>query len=136
MENRAFLNFELCGQRRTIQTNPVVVHPFDIEFEKFGPACGHIINGENVSFRISMRNNSQVNLRNVDFRDPLPHGLVYVPHTFRVNGRREHPTINHGAIEFRLQHFQAGTEVNITFETRFERHHHNHRPPCTNCNRP
>jgi len=130
MENKAFLQFELCGRERTIESNPVRVREFEIEFEKFGPECEHIVSGETVEFRFRLENKSEVNLNNVIFRDPLPRGLEYVPHSFRINGHPARPEVHRGTVEFCIAHFNAGIEMNISFETRFgHREHHRPRPP-------
>ena len=123
MENKAFLQFELCGRKRTIETNPVELRPFEIRFEKFAD-CRHVIPGESTEFRIKIQNQSDVNLRNVEFCDPLHHGLEYVQNTFRVNGRHHHPTIHRNRIEFVIECLHANTELEISFNVRMKRHEH------------
>ena len=118
LENRAFLNFELCGNRHSIESNEVRLHRLDIEFRKHGPECNHVVEGETVEFRVNLKNNSETVLRGVEFRDPLARGLRFVQGSFRVNGRHARPEIRRDEIRFRFEHIGAHEEHVITFRVR------------------
>ena len=129
MINKAHLNFNLCGRRHDIESNQVHIHPIEVEFQKFGPQCPHVVTGETVEFRVLVKNKSDVELENVIFADPLPRGLEYVPHTFRVDGRRERPHIHRNEISFRFGRLGANCEHEITFGARVDTNHrHEERP--------
>ncbi|MCL2586661.1 MAG: hypothetical protein FWE31_00290 [Firmicutes bacterium] len=121
MENKAFLSVELCGRPRTLETNTVELKKVDLEFEKFGPDCDHVFMGEVVEFRIRLKNNSELDFRGVDFRDPLGDDFRYVPLSFRVNGRPALAHIHQGEVRFRFPIIRAHSEHEIRFRVRVGR---------------
>ena len=118
MKNRAFLDFGLCGRRHSIQTNEVELHKLELEFEKHGPECAHVVEGDIVEYRIIVRNKSNVELHHVEFRDPLHEGFEYVQHSFRVNGRHERPHVHRNELRYRFECIPANCELVITFSVR------------------
>ena len=126
MKNKAFLRIEVCGHHHTIESNEVELHLLEIEFEKFGPECNHVVIGERVEFRIKLKNKSDKDLHDVLFTDPLQRGLEFVMNSFRVNGEHVHPEIRRGNIEYCIREFKAHAEIEIHFEVVVRDHHHDH----------
>lgn len=124
MNNQAFLSFDLCNRRRTIETNTVRLHLLDVEFEKHGPRCNHVVEGDIVKYRITLRNKSDVELRDVMFRDPLAHETEYVRGSFCVDGRHERPIVHRNEISFRFERLRPHARHEISFEVRIGRRHH------------
>jgi len=123
IENKAHLRFEMCGRPRSIETNVVQLELINIEFEKHGPQCNHVFEGEAVEFRIHVRNKSAHDFADVVFRDPL-RGLEYVPHSFRIDGRHVRPHVHRGELTYRFERLCAGADHTITFECTVGEHQH------------
>ncbi|MCL2569997.1 MAG: hypothetical protein FWE16_02205 [Firmicutes bacterium] len=129
MKNQAILNFHLCNRRREIESNEIKLERVEIEFEKHGPECRHVVVGEEVEFRIKLKNKSDVEFRNLEFRDPISRGLEFLENTFRVNGRHERAHFRHGEIHYRIPHLREHEEINITFCVRIREEDFEHERP-------
>ena len=118
MTNKAFLNVQFCGRRHTIESEEIKLQKLAVEIEKHGPSCPYVLEGETVEFRIMVRNKSDIELRGVEFVDPLHSDFEYVPHSFRVDGRHERPHLRRGELSFRFGRFGPHCEHEITFRVR------------------
>jgi len=116
MINQANLGFQLCGRRRHIETNEVHLQKMEIEFEKHGPECKHVVAGEEVEFRIIVKNKSEMEVRGVIFSDPLSRDFEYVRHSFHVDGQQRLPIIFRHTIYHLLGTLSPGEEKVITFK--------------------
>jgi len=124
MINRAFLGFNICGSRREIESNTIRLHKIDVEIHKHGPNCPYVTTGEIVPFSMEIMNKSEIDLENVEFRDPLQHGLQYVERTFCVDGRPQRPHFHRGVLSYRFPTIKAGAKHRITFDVKVEDHGH------------
>ena len=118
MENRATLGLELCGRHRHIESNVVKLRKVELEFEKFGPECEHVLQGEIVTFRVMIKNKSEMEFRHVEFRDTLDEEFMFIPRSFRVNGRHERARVHGQDIRFRFEHIRPHSEHEICFDVR------------------
>ena len=124
IRNQGQLGFNLCGRHREIESNRVELHVVDVEFEKHGPECNHVVEGENVEFRFVIKNKSNVELENVEFRDHLVRELEFVEGSFRVNGRPQRPNVHRNTVSFRFHRLRPGHEEVITFLVKVSEHEH------------
>ena len=118
IENKAFLGIEVCERERRIETNTIHLHRVELEFEKHGPECEHVFTGETVEFRVTIKNKSNKEFRNVLFSDPLSRELEFVEGSFRVDGRHERPTLRRNELQYRFRHIREHSEHEITFKVR------------------
>ena len=118
MINQANLVFDLCGQRREIESNIVRLQAVDVEIRKHGPACNLVVEGDIAEFRVVILNRSEVALENVEFRDMLAREFEFVPGSFRVDGRQEKPCIHRQLLTFNFRTLRPGAEHTIAFEVR------------------
>ena len=116
--NRAFLEFPLCDRRHEIESNAVRLELVDVEIHKQGPECNLVTVGEIVQFNIAIRNNSAIELQNVEFRDPLNQALRFVEGTFCVDGQQRRPEFHCGVLTFRFPQLRPGARHSISYDVR------------------
>jgi len=91
--NQSFLDLELCQEAVTASSNTVETQILDISLIKEA-SCGYVIAGGKLCYTVKIVNNSDMELTDVVFRDPLPDNLTYVEDSFVVDGEEETPTMD------------------------------------------
>ncbi|MCL2796708.1 MAG: DUF11 domain-containing protein [Firmicutes bacterium] len=115
LENTSFLDLDLCEEAISVESNEVVTTVIDLSIVKEA-SCAYVILGKNICYTVTVTNNSDVELLDVMFRDPLPSGLVYVEGSLEVDGTPVEPATTSPDLTYLLESVPAGGEpVVITF---------------------
>jgi uncharacterized repeat protein (TIGR01451 family) len=101
LDNQTFLDLELCGDAVTIDSNEVVTEILDIKITK-SASCPYTVIGGTICYTVVIENNSDVELVDVVFRDPLAPGLTYATGSFKVNGASEVPEYDNNILSYIL----------------------------------
>ena len=106
--NTTFLDFELCEQTVTIESNEAEVDIIDVEVKKEAD-CAYAVVGGQICYKITVENRSEVQFGDPDlgpgqlfFRDPLDKNLEYVQGSFTVDGHQRTPTVIDNEINYYL----------------------------------
>ena len=115
--NKAFLDFNICGRTKTIESNVVETHKIDIRIEK-AQCCPFCFEGDEHEFAVKITNKCMRDIENLRFKDFLDDDLHYVRHTFKVDGHTEEPNVSGREISYDIHKLHAHQEMVITFKTR------------------
>jgi len=111
--NQTFLDLELCEEAVTVSSNQVETDIIDLQITKTA-SCNVAVVGGTICYLITIFNNSEVDLEDILFRDPLAPNLTYKVGSFEVNGTPETPTIIGNELQYVLT-IPAGETVEIDF---------------------
>ena len=99
--NQTFLDLELCEEAVTVQSNQVETDIIDLTIVK-SASCNVALVGGKICYKVTITNNSDVDLEYIMFRDPLAPNLTYIEGSFEVDGTPQTPTIVGNELQYEL----------------------------------
>ena len=117
VRNTAALDVELCGQRYTLNSNETVTEVVRLTVQK-QTNCKFAIAGGGIEYAVTVCNESDVNLSDLEFRDILARNTEYKAGSFTVNGKPAVPVVNNNALSYKIDELKSNEQLKITFEVK------------------
>ena len=114
LTNTTFMDFTLCGDAVSVQSTPSEVDIIDLQITKVA-ACAYAVVGGEICYTVTIFNNSETELTDVLFRDPLAANLEYVEESFEVDGDAEEPTIVGNELQYTFDTIAPGATIEVEF---------------------
>ena len=117
IKNFACLEIELCGTEQSIESNETEVDIINLEIKKEAD-CKYAFCGGTLGYTVTIKNDSDVKLEDLEFKDTLSDNTEYKAGSFKVDGAPKTPVINGKTISYKIDEIEAGEEIEITFEVK------------------
>jgi len=115
IENKAYLDIEACDEGLTLESNEAEVYTIDIDITKEA-GCRYVVPGGTIKWCTTIKNNSEIDIEDLLFRDVLAAGTSYVTGSFTVNGAHHTPTISGQTLTYHIDRIDEDDEIIICFD--------------------
>ena len=115
--NAASIEIELCGEEQSIESNETEVDIINLEIKKEA-SCKYAFCGGTLGYTVTIKNDSDVKLEDLEFKDTLSDNTEYKAGSFKVNGAHKTPVINGKTISYEIDEIEADETIEITFEVK------------------
>lgn len=106
-------DFDFCEEAMVVNSNTVETEIIDLQVTKTANVPFTMV-GQTICYTVTIVNNSDVDVEDILFTDPLESYLTYVDGSFAVDGTPETPTVTGNEIQYELS-VPAGATVLVTF---------------------
>ena len=117
--NRAQVEIEACDETITIQSNQVEVKRLRLEVVKTA-GCNVTAVGHHIRYCVAIKNESEVDLHDLLFKDILDPDTSYEAGSFTVDGQPRTPQVQGHEITYRIPLLQDDQTMNICFRVRVD----------------
>lgn len=115
IKNEAEIELFLCGKKHTVKSNEVEAKIVEITVKK-EQSCNFAFNGDEIEYKVTICNESGVNLNNVKFVDELSRELKFERESFKVDSKKETAHLNGNTLTYTIPEIKAKHHKVITFE--------------------
>jgi len=117
IKNTATLELELCGHKRTIESNETETNIVKLDIKK-ETNCKFVLAGGVVLYTITISNDSDVDLHDLEFKDTLANNTKYLTGSFKVNGVYVDPDVSGATLNYHIDKIKDNEDITITFEVK------------------
>jgi len=117
IDNKSFIDIESCEEIFSLESNEATVTKISLDIEKI-PGCRYTIEGGQIRWCTVIKNNSEIDLEDLTFRDVLASGTSYVTGSFTVNGTAATPIYDHATrvLTYHIEKIEEDEEITICFK--------------------
>lgn len=119
IKNKACIELELCGKKETVDSNETETEIIKLEVKKEAN-CKYVIAGGCIEYTITICNDSDVNLCDLEFKDILAHNTEFKQGSFKVNGISKVATVFNNILSYKIAELKENGEIVITFEVKVD----------------
>ena len=113
--NKSQIEIEACDETIVIESNEETVHKLKLEVIKTA-GCKVTAVGHHISYCVTVKNESEVDLYDLLFKDVLDDRTSYVDGSFRVNGSPATPTVVGQTITYVIPEIEDDETITICFK--------------------
>ena len=117
--NKSQIEIEACDETIVIESNETTVHKLVLDIVKTA-GCNVTAVGHHISYCVSIKNESEVDLHDLLFKDVIDATTSYVTGSFEVNGTPETPTVVGHTITYMIADLEDDETITICFRVRVD----------------
>jgi len=117
--NKALIEIEACDEIITIESNEETVALLQLEVIKTA-SCNVTAVGHQIRYCVTIKNESDVDLEDLLFKDELDPRTSYVNGSFTVNGTPATPTVVGHTITYTIPKIEDDETITICFRVMVE----------------
>ena len=115
--NIALVELELCGKKETVESNETETNIVKLIVTKEA-GCKFVLAGGDIAYTVKIKNDSDIALCDLEFKDTLDNNTQFVAGSFKVNGVTKTPHVTGHTISYLIDEIEAGETITITFEVK------------------
>jgi len=117
--NKSQIEIEACEETIVLESNETTVHKLELDIEKTA-GCNITAVGHHINYCVRIKNESEVDLQDLLFKDILDTKTSYVTGSFEVNGSPATPTVVGHTITYTIAELEDDDTVTICFRVRVD----------------
>ena len=117
--NKAQIEIEACDETIIIESNEEIVNKLELEVIKTA-GCNITAVGNQISYCVSVKNESGVDLYDLLFKDEMDPHTSYVAGSFEVDGQPRTPTVQGHTISYMIAELEDDETITICFRVRVD----------------
>ena len=117
--NKSQIEIEACDEKIVIASNEEVVHKLHLEVIKTA-GCNITAVGHHIKYCVSVKNESNVDLYDLLFKDTIAPHTSYVTGSFRVDGQPKTPIVQGNTLTYKILELKNNKTVKICFAVKVD----------------